>query len=108
VPDLADALCYPACHACGVAGICGRKDEAIANAKKAARGPSQTWAPNHLVAERLVCGHVQIPWPIDKVLGANISSVSCEECGTNVPYNEHKKVRAKKPKPIDPNEPIPF
>jgi hypothetical protein len=91
MPDLPDALCFPVCYACGEAGICGRVSEAIAIAKKEARKP-RVWAPNRLLAECLSCGCVDIPWPIIKALGKNISHVLCGTHGWVV-YTEPKAPR---------------
>jgi hypothetical protein len=108
VPDIANALCYPVCHACGVAGVCARASEAIAVAKKENR-KRRVWSPNQLPIEKLTCGHLQIPWPITKIFGANITTVSCEECGTEVPYVEPKPAtRSRKKAKADDTEPIPF
>ncbi len=107
MPDVPNALCYPACHACGVAGICERQAEAIANVKKAARKPRQ-WAPNQLRQEALSCGCTQIPWPMTKVFGRNITTVECSMHG-EVEYKPAKpKANPRLPEVHYDQDEIPF
>jgi hypothetical protein len=107
VLDLPVSYCFPVCLACGEAGVCARAGELQPVKAVRKRAP---WAPNRLENDTLGCGHTDIPWPVVKVLGSDVSSVWCELCGKWVDYREGSKVkRVKKVKgQVKGQEVIPF
>lgn len=109
MPDLDNAACFPVCFSCREAGSCVPPEVIARQVKRDTRKTRTPWAPNKLDPVKLVCGHIQIPWPIVTYFGKNITVVDCETCGTEVPYKEVKKTMKQKPKVmIDEGEVLPF